>query len=171
MSGACAELRCFCLVSVSRPGLAFRVCCECPDCVFAAARIASLVQLNFVGVETDARHNPRNSCRSRLYIEFVPQPFRLKAQTHRLSWLRVLQTCCTICRAKISRCIVWHWQSREGCGGIARRSLVEQLPRKARPSRSAHAFAYLASSPRPTRSSGACSARRENSPTRKQLPP
>ena len=84
MSGACAELRCFCLASVSRPGLAFRVCCECPDCVFAAARIASLVQLNFVGVETDARHNPRNSCRSRLYIEFVPQPFRLKAQTHRL---------------------------------------------------------------------------------------
>ena len=78
MSGACAELRCFCLVSVSRPGLAFRVCCECPDCVFAAARIASLVHLNFVSVETDARHNPRNSCRSRLYIEFVPQPFRLK---------------------------------------------------------------------------------------------
>ena len=102
MSGACAELRCFCLVSVSRPGLAFRVCCECPDCVFAAARIASLVQLNCVGVETDARHNPRNSCRSRLYIEFVPQPFRLKAQTHRL-FCSAGSGCCKLVTHSVER--------------------------------------------------------------------
>ena len=130
---------------------------ECLDCVFAAARIASLVHLNLVSVEH--RRPPRS----------VPQPFTLKSVRSHLGLkeperLKHIGSAGSGVVANLlhilSKRIVLHWQAREDRCCIARRSLVEQLPRKARPRRRAHASVYIASSPRPTRSSGACSARR-----------